>query len=166
MNLSINKIQQQTRRHFLTRAGQFSLGAIALDALCAKKATGADRDANPFAVQRPHFPAKVKRVIYLHMSGGPPHLDIFDYKPELVKHSGKVSPSPAAHRNSWARREPSPNTGQAASGCRTRCRTSTPWPMRCVSLNQCIPTNLITRLPSSCSTPDLRARDALRWVHG
>ena len=92
MNLSINKIQQQTRRHFLTRAGQFSLGAIALDALCAKKATGADRDANPFAVQRPHFPAKVKRVIYLHMSGGPPHLDIFDYKPELVKHSGKDAP--------------------------------------------------------------------------
>jgi hypothetical protein len=92
MNLSINKLQQQTRRHFLQRAGSFSLGAIALDALCAQKATGADRAANPFAVQQPHFPAKVKRVIYLHMSGGPPHLDIFDYKPELVNHSGKDAP--------------------------------------------------------------------------
>ena len=24
-------------------------------------------------------------MIYLHMSGSPPHLDLFDYKPELVK---------------------------------------------------------------------------------
>ena len=26
------------------------------------------------------------------MSGGPPHLDLFDYKPELVKHSGELCP--------------------------------------------------------------------------
>src|SRR5437016_5912051 len=26
------------------------------------------------------------------MSGGPPHLDIFDYKPELVKHDGELAP--------------------------------------------------------------------------
>ena len=31
-------------------------------------------------------------MIYLHMSGGPPHLDIFDYKPELVKHNGQDAP--------------------------------------------------------------------------
>jgi hypothetical protein len=35
---------------------------------------------------------RVKRVIYLHMSGGPPHLDIFDYKPELVKRNGQDAP--------------------------------------------------------------------------
>jgi hypothetical protein len=34
----------------------------------------------------------VKRVIYLHMSGGPPHLDLFDYKPELVKRDGQLAP--------------------------------------------------------------------------
>jgi hypothetical protein len=32
---------------------------------------------------RPHFLAKVRRVIYLHMEGGPSHLDLFDYKPGL-----------------------------------------------------------------------------------
>jgi hypothetical protein len=31
-------------------------------------------------------------MIYLHMSGGPPNLDIFDYKPELVKRSGENCP--------------------------------------------------------------------------
>ncbi|MDA1055236.1 MAG: DUF1501 domain-containing protein [Planctomycetota bacterium] len=30
-----------------------------------------------------HHPAKAKRVIYLFMSGGPSHLDLWDYKPKL-----------------------------------------------------------------------------------
>jgi hypothetical protein len=47
---------------------------------------------NPFAPRAPHFAPKAKRVVYLHMSGGPTHLDIFDYKPELVKHNGEPAP--------------------------------------------------------------------------
>jgi hypothetical protein len=47
---------------------------------------------NPLAVRSPHFAPKAKRVIYLHMSGGPPHLDLFDYKPELVKRDGQFAP--------------------------------------------------------------------------
>ncbi len=90
MNLQADLLQHQTRRQFLKKAGQFSLGAIALDALMAEKAGGAV--VNPFAPRPPQFPAKAKRVIYLHMSGGPPHLDIFDYKPELVKRDGELAP--------------------------------------------------------------------------
>ena len=30
-----------------------------------------------------HHPAKAKRVIYLFMSGGPSHHDLWDYKPKL-----------------------------------------------------------------------------------
>src|SRR5205823_1152459 len=86
-------LQHLTRRHFLRTTGQFSLGAIALDALLGGQAHAAAGAAvNPFAPRQPHFPAKVKRVIYLHMSGGPPHLDIFDYKPELVKRDGQLAP--------------------------------------------------------------------------
>ncbi len=48
--------------------------------------------ANPLAPRPPHFAPKAKRVIYLHMSGAPPHLDLFDYKPELVKHNGEPCP--------------------------------------------------------------------------
>src|SRR5213078_1910133 len=32
-----------------------------------------------------HYAPKAKRVIYLFMSGGPSHIDLFDYKPELKK---------------------------------------------------------------------------------
>jgi hypothetical protein len=93
MNPDSNGLLNLTRRHFLGRAGRFSLGAIALDALSARSASGDDGAANPLAVRAPHFPAKVKRVIYLHMSGGPPHLDIFDYKPELVRRNGEDAPA-------------------------------------------------------------------------
>ena len=37
---------------------------------------------DPLLPKLPHFAPKAKRVIYLHLTGSPPHLDIFDYKPE------------------------------------------------------------------------------------
>jgi hypothetical protein len=90
-------LQHQTRRHFLRSAGQFSLGAIALRQWLEGEPARADTRMpaaadSPLAVRPPHFPARAKRVIYLHMSGGPPHLDIFDYKPELVKRDGQLCP--------------------------------------------------------------------------
>ncbi len=88
MNLS--NLLHTTRRQFLHSAGQFSLGAIALDALLGNNAEAAT--PNPMAPRKPHFPAKAKRVVYLHMSGAPPHLDILDYKPELVKRNGQPAP--------------------------------------------------------------------------
>ncbi len=56
------------------------------------RSTPPPRETIPLASRRPHFDAKAKRVIYLHMSGAPPHLDLFDYKPELVKHDGEDCP--------------------------------------------------------------------------
>ncbi len=87
MNPRFDYLQHLTRRHFLRDAGQFSLGAIALQALAQGKPSD-----NPLAARPAPGPAKVKRVIYLHMSGGPPHLDLFDYKPELVKRDGQDAP--------------------------------------------------------------------------
>ncbi|MFM2096931.1 MAG: hypothetical protein RIS70_4055 [Planctomycetota bacterium] len=40
-----------------------------------------------------HFPAKAKRVIYLCMSGGPSHIDLFDYKPKLKELNGTELPA-------------------------------------------------------------------------
>ncbi len=40
----------------------------------------------------PHFPPKVKRVIYLFQSGGPAQMDLFDYKPGLADHFGEDVP--------------------------------------------------------------------------
>jgi len=93
VNPSLFQLQQQTRRQCLRGAGQFSLGAIALEALGGfARAAGPAAAVNPLAVRPPHFAPKAKRVVYLHMSGGPPHLDLFDYKPELVKRDGQPAP--------------------------------------------------------------------------
>ncbi len=47
----------------------------------AANASAAPED--PLSPRAPHFPAKAKRVIFLHMSGGASHVDSFDYKPRL-----------------------------------------------------------------------------------
>ncbi|MBT3469803.1 MAG: DUF1501 domain-containing protein [Opitutae bacterium] len=39
-----------------------------------------------------HHKAKAKRVIYLFMSGGPSHLDLWDYKPKMQQMYGKDLP--------------------------------------------------------------------------
>jgi hypothetical protein len=42
------------------------------------------------AAKGTHFPARARRVIFLCMNGGPSHVDLFDYKPELQKRSGQA----------------------------------------------------------------------------
>ena len=87
------RLERQTRRQFFSTTGQWSLGSIALASLLGREAEAAPvAPANPLAPRRPHFEPKVKRVIYLHMSGAPPHFDLFDYKPELVKRDGQNCP--------------------------------------------------------------------------
>ena len=85
----------QTRRQFFASAG-FSAGSIALAGLLGRtpSVTAADGHANygskvhPSLPDLPHFPAKAKRVIYLHWNGAPSQLDTWDYKPDLKKHFG------------------------------------------------------------------------------
>src|SRR3954470_11737482 len=84
----MHPLLHQTRRQFLG-TGSLGLGAAAL-ATFAGDANASQE--NPLAPKKTHFPAKAKRVIYLHMSGSPPHLDLFDYKPELVKRTGEPVP--------------------------------------------------------------------------
>lgn len=71
-----------TRRDFLCQSGG-GLGGIALACMFAH----AGETASP----KPHVPAKAKRVVQLFMAGGASHLDLFDYKPELVKRHGQKS---------------------------------------------------------------------------
>jgi hypothetical protein len=78
-----------SRRAFLSSAG-VGLGAVALDALLARDLCAADRYRGLAGL--PHHPPKAKRVVYLYMSGGPSHLETFDYKPALDKLDGKPMP--------------------------------------------------------------------------
>jgi hypothetical protein len=90
-----------TRRHFFQECG-VGLGKIALASLLAD-AFAAPAHASPspstsaglpspLAPRPTHFPAKAKRVIYLHMAGGPSQLDLFDPKPKLQELNGQVVP--------------------------------------------------------------------------
>src|SRR5262245_38471317 len=90
MHPQFERLQLLTRRHFL-KAGSLSIGAIGLSSLLAD-ATPSDPQVNSLAQHGPHFTPKAKRVIYLHLTGSPPHLDMYDYKPELVKFNGKECP--------------------------------------------------------------------------
>jgi hypothetical protein len=94
MDLRLAYARTLTRRQFLA-SGPAGLGALALAQLAGRAATGdvtAIDPNRPMAPRPGHFPAKAKHVIYLHMSGGPPQQDLFDYKPELVKHHMQPCP--------------------------------------------------------------------------
>ncbi len=83
-----------TRRWFFRDCG-VGLGSVALASLLGVPTSHAAQPAptRPLAPRLPHFPAKAKRVIYLFMAGAPSHLDLFDYKPELVKRDGQLPPA-------------------------------------------------------------------------
>ena len=86
-----------SRRHFFRDCG-VGLGSIALasllkdDLIAAASQSSKGRLAGPLAPKQPHFAAKAKRVIYLFQAGAPSQLDLFDYKPELMKYNGKSVP--------------------------------------------------------------------------
>jgi hypothetical protein len=75
-----------TRRSFLSTG----LGSIALNLLLQRDAVAADSYRGLAGL--PHHKPKAKRVIFLYMSGGPSHLETFDWKPELAKIDGKPMP--------------------------------------------------------------------------
>lgn len=80
----------ETRRHFLGRAGQV-LGWAGLSALLgdrisasATRAAGAAAPSGALA-PLPDFAPTAKRCIYLFMAGGPPQMDLWDFKPGLAE---------------------------------------------------------------------------------
>src|SRR6516164_3352038 len=92
MNFRMQRAAAMTRRHFLKQC-PVGLGAIALTTMLDRETqAAATKSDNPLSRKQPHFAGKAKHVIYLHMAGSPPHLDLFDYKPELVKRNGQDCP--------------------------------------------------------------------------
>jgi hypothetical protein len=76
-----------TRREFLTKTS-LGLGAVSLASLL--NPTSLFALSNSYG---PHFVPKAKRIIYLYMAGAPSQLDLFDYKPLLIKMNGQDLPS-------------------------------------------------------------------------
>src|SRR5687768_3409033 len=92
--------RHHTRRHFLKESAM-GLGALALGSLlggCGRSKSNQGADflfdaSNPLAPKLPMFPGKAKSIIYLHMAGAPSQLELFDYKPELMKLDGQDCPA-------------------------------------------------------------------------
>lgn len=88
-----------TRREFLRRAGG-GFGLLALASLLEQDglpsgvgdAPYGSGHVNPLLPKPPHFAARARSVIFLFMSGGPSHVDLFDPKPELIRLAGQPIP--------------------------------------------------------------------------
>ena len=89
-----------TRRYFLGGCTT-GLGALFLQTLAGESQAAIGegdldfgRDSTtPLAPLPPQFAARARRVIYLHMAGGPSQLELFEHKPELNKYDGQDCPA-------------------------------------------------------------------------
>ncbi len=84
-HLHRQSVELATRRFFLKKS-MACIGGMAFGAMFSERAFGAQ--STP--VQQ--FPAKAKRVIYIHLAGAPSQLETFDFKPELAKLDGQICP--------------------------------------------------------------------------
>jgi hypothetical protein len=73
--------RRQALKSFASGFGYLAFAGLAQDA--------AAKEESPLAAKAPHFSPRARRVIFLCMNGGPSHVDLFDYKPELNKHTGQ-----------------------------------------------------------------------------
>jgi uncharacterized protein (DUF1501 family) len=87
MNLHDEAVRLETRRQLLGKAG-YGMGALALSALGASTAA----NTGGGLPELPHFAPKAKRIIYLHMVGAPPQMDLLDYKPKMKEWFDKDLP--------------------------------------------------------------------------
>src|SRR5258708_29458556 len=87
-NLSPKEV---SRRWFL-RQCSVGLGSIAFAQLLAERGYGDTTTPDPLAPKQPQFAPKAKRVIFLFMAGSPTHLEVFDYKTQLIKIHASVPP--------------------------------------------------------------------------
>jgi len=74
------------RRQFLSQTGN-GFGSLALAAILHHDSQAADSAA----LQTPHHPPRIKRVVQLFMAGAASHIDLWDHKPLLEKKHGEAS---------------------------------------------------------------------------
>src|SRR4051794_34296848 len=94
MNLFNEYVRAESRRQFLGR-GVNVVGCAALASLLGAdraRAEGGTKTGEGAALPQTHFAPRAKSVIYLHMVGGPPQMDLYDYKPKMNEFFDKDLP--------------------------------------------------------------------------
>ena len=89
MTLREQALLQRTRRHFFSQCF-VGLGNLALGGLLAADSGPASEDL--LAPKAPHFPPRVKRVVYLFMAGAPSQFETWLWRPKLAELDGKATP--------------------------------------------------------------------------
>src|SRR5262249_21653323 len=86
-----------TRRQFFRRStAGIAIGIPSLATLLTADSFAVDNPTEPKTgglKGLPHFTPKAKRVIFLHQSGAPSQMELFDYKPQLEKLHGTELPA-------------------------------------------------------------------------
>ena len=103
------------------------MGAMALGTYFSSAFAKEAPQASLMGRDLPHFPAKAKRVIYLHMAGSPSQLELFDYKPELAKLDGKDCPDSLLEGKTFALFKEPQNVGSTGE-------FSTVWRIGCLGI--------------------------------
>lgn len=79
-----------SRRQWLSQFG-YGVGSMALSSLLSSEL--AFSATSPGSAGGLHHAPKAKRIIFLFQSGAPSQMDLFDYKPELNRMSGRELPA-------------------------------------------------------------------------
>jgi hypothetical protein len=100
--LSHNGLALLNRRTLLRDVGKVLGGIPLLQLLAREELLGAERPkpyrpridpTRPCASRRPPSPARAEQLLIIYCAGAVSHVDTWDYKPELIKHSGKMPPN-------------------------------------------------------------------------
>ncbi len=86
-------------RRTLLESSAYGMGGAALSWMLNRETGAAETSLPPPLISSaqnlpglPHFAPKAKRMIYLFQNGGPSHVELFDYKPQLRELHGKPMP--------------------------------------------------------------------------
>ena len=174
-------VRNETRRQFFSR-GSNAVGWAALAALLGGEGAGrllAGDNARTTPACT-HFAPKAKQVIYLHMVGGPPQMDLYDYKPEMNEWYDKDLPDSVrmgqrlTTMTSGQKRFPiAPSKYKFAQHGQVRhvghascCRTRPGWSTTCASSAACTPRPSTTSRPSPTCRRATRSPAGLAWAPG
>ena len=104
--------QASLARH-LTRRSLFGQSALGLGSAALAAMLSRQSQAATTLPGLPHSTPKAKNVIYLFQNGGPSHVDLFDYKPELTRLKGQQIPDSVVGRARFS----TMTSGQTARPC-------------------------------------------------
>ena len=90
-SFALNHPMESLKRRWFLKQCSVGLGSIAATELLASELSADGRDG-PLSAKEPHFPPKVKRVVYMFQAGAPSQLELYDPKPELAKRNGQLPP--------------------------------------------------------------------------